>query len=465
MDKLWILTEEKPKISVIEEILKLYAENFKDKATFSKDITIEPNIKAGIFNFYYTLKGVKLDNCSEIILITVSGNSSFIDFLVFKQENKPNGSKEDNLLMAVEETKTSGKESRNTGVYQRGSKFVFFEHYYKNVKKYMLYNEECENDDSQKPADTIIFGTNMFLSMGIDIVGKSIDPWFNKFSSIDDLIAFKRSMRAAPNGNVPITINQYDDRIEISGRLDKPSGAGNIAHDPNIGALSLISKTIRDLGWTKDIVITKHGVKQEYINNTRAGNKFLYICKILNLKLANIVLPENIKLPDKYWHYETRSEKMASILLHILAENAGLKSIYQNHAGCERGYFITRDNRLIALPKVDSNGVKLYIPDLVLYSKKYNEIILLEGKKLETLEDGLREINNYNSIENEYIKPEYSGCKISRYLTIFGGNLDVLPHEKVLFYLNSAGKIIIPNTFPAAAAEVFSAPNISISHN
>ncbi len=39
--------------------------------------------------------------------------------------------------MAIEETKTSDDESRNTGVYQRGSKFVYITPYYQNVKLYV----------------------------------------------------------------------------------------------------------------------------------------------------------------------------------------------------------------------------------------------------------------------------------------------------------------------------------------
>lgn len=448
MDKLWILTEEKPKISVVKEILKLYCRDFKDEGIFSEKCKINPVFIDGKFQFYYTFEGVKLSKCSEIILATVSGTSSFFDFLVFKQKEQPNGTSNDNLLMAVEETKTSGEESRNTGVYQRGSKFVFIENYYNNIKKYMLYNEELENDESKKPADTITFGTNMFLALDVDIVGKETDKWFSKFNSIDELIAYKNTMRKPPAGNVPIEITKYEDRIEISGRLSKPADKGNIGHDPNIGALSMISKTLRYLGWKKDIIITQHGVTQEYINKTKGNNKFLYICKILNLKLKDLDLPVNISLPTQYWHYEKSSEKMASILLHIMAENIGMRAIYQNHAGCERGYFITKDNKLVTLPKKDKNNINLYIPDLVLHSQDCNEILVIEGKKLSTIQDGLEEIEDYDSIENEYIKVAYPECTVIRYLSIFGGNLTNIPNEKVLFYLSNDGTICLPSNLP-----------------
>ena len=259
---------------------------------------------------------------------------------------------------------------------------------------------------------TSVFGTNMLLTLNVDIVGKDTSKWFKKFSSIEDMIRFKAGMRQPPAGNVPINITRYDDRIEVSGRLAKPADAGNIGHDPNIGALSLISKGLRYLGWKKRIVITKHGVTQEYVNRTHGKNKFLYICNILNVELDGIVMPEKVSLPEKYWHYEMSSEKMASILLHMVGEYHGLRGIYQNHAGCERGYFKTKSNQLITLPKKDRNGINLYIPDLVLQDPKSNYVILVEGKKLSTLQAGIDEIEDYDSIEIEFIKPYYRDCKI-----------------------------------------------------
>ena len=72
-----------------------------------------------------------------------------------------------------------------------------------------------------------------------------------------------------PQGNVPILINKTDGKITVSGRLYKSDG---LAHDPNIGALSLISAAIRKLGWIGEIVITRHGLKQKHL---QADNKFI----------------------------------------------------------------------------------------------------------------------------------------------------------------------------------------------
>ncbi len=463
MENLWLLTEERPKPSVILQIIEMYCNDFEDKIALKEEIRIKPIIENGVFKFIYVIEGLKVYGAKNIYIKTVSGSSSFLDFLLFKQEFAPKeGCSTDNLIMAIEETKTSDDESRNTGVYQRGSKFVYITPYYDKVKLYMLYNEELEAREDKKPSDTSIFGTNILLTLGVTIVGKDISKWFKPFESLDELINFKASMRKPPAGNVPIEIKKFPDRIEISGRLSKPADAGNIGHDPNIGALSMISKCIRALGWNEDIVITMHGVTQAYVNRTRGKNKFLYICNILGLKLDGITMPKSVSLPELYWHYEMSSEKMTSILLHVLGMYNGMYGVYENHAGCERGYFRTKSGELITLPKKDRQGINLYLPDVVLYDEPSNIILLVEGKKLSTLSNGIEEIQYYDSIENEYIKPAYKGVNILRCISIFGGNDSGYLHKDVLIYMNLAGKIFINPNAPECVKSMFRSVGVNI---
>lgn len=455
MDNLWILTEERPKPSVILQILDTYCADFNDIKSDYSNIEIKPVIINGVFKFQYLITGINIKSIDKIFIETVSGSSSFFDFLMFKQVERPKEGQTENLIMAIEETKTSDDESRNTGVYQRASKFVFIDPYTTTAKLYMLYNDELNAREDKKPSDTSIFGTNMLLTIGVTFVGKDMSKWFNSFENLDQLITFKSKMRKPPAGNVPIDITKFENKIEISGRLSKPADKGNIGHDPNIGALSIIAKCLRHLGWEKDIVITKHGVSQEYINNTKGNNKFLHICKILDLKLEGIVMPDSKVLPDKYWHYEISSEKITSIFLHVIGEYYGIKGIYQNHAGCERGYFKTKNNDLIALPKKDFNGENLYLPDLILHDPKTNFIILVEGKKINTLQNGIDEIKYYDSIENEYIKKYYPECEILRCVSIFGGDHLNHLHDDVLIYLNKYGQIFINPNAPECIKKIF----------
>lgn len=444
---LWILTEEKPKVSVIAQIASLYSEDFFSHTIFQSDIKIVPIIKGTKFSFTYVVRGIEITGVDDIFIKTVSGNTSFVDFLVFLQEKAPEENGSDIPIMAIEETKTSDEESRNTGVCQRVTKFVYIDAFYPQVKKYMLYNEELQTDEEKRPSETNIIGTNILLTLGVIIVGKKL-KWFRPYTRIEEIISAKNSQRRPPAGNVPVRLDRVGDTIFISGRLAKPKDAGNIGHDPNIGTLSMLAKGLRALGWKGSIVITKHGVSQSYMNRAGARNKFIFVCALLDIELEGIELPHNIELPQSYWHYEKRSEKVASILLHILMENNGCLEVYQNHAGCERGYFYSKDREQITLPKKDTNGKNLLLPDVVMFDVDENIAVLVEGKQISTLDQGVREIRGYDSIENEYIKVYYPESITYRCVSIFGGKLYEIPHEEVLFYLNDDGYMFVNQNAP-----------------
>lgn len=440
MSNIWLLTEEKPKISTIIQILNIYKQDFNKDFICEEKIEIFPIIEDNRFVFTYNVRGITVENIDNIYIKTVSGGSSFLDYLFIEQENEPTETEPCNIIFAVEETKTSDDESRNTGVYQRCSKFVYIKAFY-NVPLYMLYNDELELRENKKPSDTSILGTNMLLTNNVKIVGKPIERWFAPFNSIDELITFKNRMRRPPAGNIPILITKYPNKITISGRLDKPNNIGKISHDPNIGALSYISYTLRQLGWEDEIEIINHNINQSSVTNN-SNNKFLSICNLLRISMNGINMPANYQLPGSYWHYELKSEKMASILFHIICEDLGFSEVYQNHAGCERGYFKTATNELIALPKkIDLHN--LLIPDVIMRDDRNKIVYLMEGKKLDTINAGLSEIEDYDDIEMYYINRYFPDYTVKRYLTIFGGFLNNLPHEKVLFYLNENGNIFI----------------------
>ena len=443
MNNIWFLTEEKPKASVVKQILQIYKDDFGVDFTCHHHIDIRPIGDNDVFSFTYEIEGISVDGINKLFVKTVSGGSSFLDFMFFVQENAPVEGGDNNLVFAVEETKTSDDESRNTGVYQRCSKFVYIKAFYPDAPLYMLYNDELELRKEKKPSDTSILGTHMLLTNNVKISGKPVDKWFKPFHSIDELIAFKNGMRRPPAGNTPILINRIGDKITVSGRLDKPKNIGKIAHDPNIGALSYIAYTLRQLGWSGEIEIVDHHIVQSSVRNN-SHNKFLSICNMLDLKMEGITMPTKYELPDSYWHYEKKSEKMASILFHIACEYLGLKEVYQNHAGCERGYFKSVTGELITLPKYcGSDNHNLLIPDVIMRDDSNKIVYLMEGKKLTTLSNGLAEIEGYDDIENLYINRYFPGYTVKRYLTIFGGSKRSLPHEKVLLYLADDGHLIM----------------------
>jgi hypothetical protein len=273
---IWILTEERPKIEVLKQILNKFATD-RNSCAFIDNLRILPVLKNNKFIFTYEVINFRCNKVDKIFIKTVSGYSSFVDFLVFFQDEEP--SLKDKPVYVIEETKTDDSESRNSGIYQRCSKFVFLHHYYPDpaVKMIMLYNLQV--DQREKQSQTNIFGTRMLLTLGVEILGKQLDSdIFTPFLSIKELIDYKKQMRSAHKGNGPIQLAQKPDRIEISGRLIK---SDSLSHDPNIGALSIICAVLRKLGWKNDLIITKHGLKQRHI---KANNKFILIANKLEIR-------------------------------------------------------------------------------------------------------------------------------------------------------------------------------------
>ena len=458
MKNLWILTEERPKKAVLKTIFEYFAKDQKC-GFFGSELRILPILDENrCFSFVYEVIGFRCSKIDKVYIKTVSGNSSFTDFLVFYQEAQPRV--EDIPIYAIEETKTDDKESRNTGVYQRCSKFVYIHYYYPQTKKIMLYNLQVAQ--KQTPTETYIFGTRLLMTLGVEILGKKLDyDIFKPFQNIDEVIRFKNNMRRPPKGNVPIEIKKSLDKIEISGRLYK---SGGLAHDPNIGALSIISAVLRRLGWIGRIEITCHGLQQEHVG---AGNKFVRIAHILGVELQGLQIPP-CEMSDTYWHYETQGEKLGTIFMHVVVENfTESYSVFENHAGCEKGYFITSDGQHIPLAKYDDRdaykaGDKsriIAIPDLVLVDIKEHEIITIEGKKYVNREKGIEELSLYNSFEKKYIERYYASFRIVRTVVLYGGREEQILEIEVGFLLNENGRLVLgikaPRLFHRAIRNLF----------
>ena len=450
---LWILTEERPKKEVVSQILKKFSEEQGVPASFDSLRIIPILDESSNFTSEYKILGVKSPTIENIYLSIISGSSSFVDYLVYFQDSKPDP--KERPLYAIEETKTDDSESRNTGVFQRATKFVYLEVFHPGVDKTMLYNLQI--DQKAEPTQTNIFGTRCFRTLGVQFMGKtdnaaSLSGW----SSIRELIEFKDQMRKPPAGNVPILIKQVNkDLISISGRLVK---SGGLSHDPNIGALSLIAATLRNLGWTKRIQIVEHGLTKQMV---RPKNKFVQIANHLKIELDGINLP-SAYLPGEYWEYETTGEKLGSIFIHLVVEefSEGF-SIYENHAGCERGYFYTADRKPLAVGKRLSNedGVmlknaeKIAIPDLVIFDTKRSEMINIEGERSVNVDAGIKQIANFSNMEKTYIKHYYPKCKVIRTVVLYGGLDKTIDSDEVGFLLNSTGKMVLGKNAPQVFKE------------
>jgi hypothetical protein len=302
-------------------------------------------------------------------------------------------------------------------------------------------------EQKEKPTPTYIFGTKLLLTFGVEILGKKLDDKiFVSFKTIDELISAKNAMPLPrSSNNIPIRIEKSNTKIEISGRLYK---SGGLSHDPNIGALSIISAVLRKLDWSGKIEITKHGLSQNHVGKT---NKFIQIANLLDISLQGLKIP-TVEINEKYWKYEWLGEKLGTIFIHLVVEDfANGHSIFENHAGCEKSYFIPLDGDPIPLAKyTDKDKYKagnksqiVNIPDLVLLDLSNKIAVDVEGKKYEYRTKGIKELATYDAFDNFYTKKHYPEYSIIRTVVLYGSEKEQVIEFEVGFLLNENGKLIL----------------------
>lgn len=439
---LWFLTEERPKSNVIQTILATFLKDFGFVGVI-RPLIIRPILRNNKFTFTYEVTGFECKKVENIYIKTVTGNSSFVDFLIFYQDSEPKA--QDEPIYAIEETKTDDRESRNTGVYQRCSKFVFVDFYYPKAKKIMLYNLQVEQ--KEVTTDTNVFGTKMLKTLSVSIIGKKGTELekFNPFDSIDEFIELKNKMEN-PRYGQPVKLLKKENKIEISAKLLKGK---SLSHDPNIGMTTIMAKVLRNLGWNKEIQITNHQLPNQ--KSVGRKNKFILIANKIGISLENLTIPK-VEINEDYWRYDNDGEKLGTIFIHLVVENfTNGKSIYENHAGSERGYFFPLSGEPIALEKYKDRtlykaGDKkqiIEIPDLILLDPKEKEIINIEGEKYSNRNAGILQIKTFDFIEKVYIKKHYPNFKIIRTVVLFGSEETSIVEIEVGFLLNKNGQLIL----------------------
>ncbi len=431
---LWILTEERIKTNVVQKIISK-SSDVKKLDISIKNLVIIPQYNNQKFKHIYLVKGFCSNKINNIFIRSVKGETSFVDFLVYLQNEKPEPSQMlSNCIYAIEETKTSTFDSRNTAMGQRSTKFLFLDYYlnkYKYTYKSIMYfsHKQPENDHH-----SVIFVNRMLLHLNISIEfwGKKLKH-LKKFNNLNEFIDEKNriSDTNTRKNDTPIYIKKNSQNIEISALLANPNNknqnySGRIKHDPNMGQVPLIAYTLRKLGWKGKILITKHQIKQKAVSSMR-GNKFTYLAGYIGFELSGIKFNKNSSImPKKYWQYDKKNEKVASILAQVILESKGMVTIFDNHGSCEKSYFIGLDekgsNQEIPISKKYSrSGGK--IPDLVVKDDQNKKIYMYEGKKIEEIKAGLNEIKGFDKFEETYLKPSYPEYSYVRGLIINGGLL------------------------------------------
>ena len=522
---LWILTEERPKPEVIEFIVKKYGEDKKVDYEINK-IKFKSIIEKKKFCFEWEVEGIKIENIDKIIIQIVSGYSSFVDYLVFESLKAPED--EDTPLYLIEETKTTNAESRNVAAFQRTAKFVFIEQYerFKESEKIMLYT-------LRKPyftyPNTFLFGLKAMKTMQVSIhvlqddkmIGNhmSTDGTLNdlKFKNFEEFMKMKNDLSTERNDNTPIEIKieeSFPDedvpkKISISAKLEK---SGEFTYDPNIGAVSLLSFLSKKLSpKIEDIIIKRHGCENIKSKVENSEGKLVKIATVLKqnwgvkLSLDGIDM-KKVELETDYWKFEKEGEKIGTIFLHLLLLNTKLEIIYEQHAGTERGYFVTpiyfsenkkntpelwkifqecvqelnekeyknlrKELGLIDLPKDkskksifgdDASEKTFHIPDLIILDYDNEEILIIEGEKAENVngkEKGVNQLPLFKDLEEKYIKKYYPKYECKKFVVLYGdedekyNEMEQEDKDKVILRLQTDGVVNIYDNCPQIIKDV-----------
>ena len=109
-----MFTEERPRTGVLIEILQLFCTKKKLVMNTENPAYLVPLIENNRFKFRYELLGVQIPNIKSIYIELAKGYKSFVDYLLYESKTKPTHDQEP--FIAIEETKTDSKESRNTAL-------------------------------------------------------------------------------------------------------------------------------------------------------------------------------------------------------------------------------------------------------------------------------------------------------------------------------------------------------------
>ena len=228
------------------------------------------------------------------------------------------------------------------------------------------------------------------------------------------------------------------DKIEVSARLQKGKNQKSWS-DPSTGFVAAVCFVIKQVfKFSGEIKIVNHRFKNNPFRNKSKSKLVILVSQLKNIKLGKWSFPV-AKLPVSYFK-ETKGEKRVSILLHLAIEfTQTAKIIYENHAGCEQGYFDTNLSQPKKYESLKKVGTKK--PDLIIIDDKTKRIFILEAegtKKVFKKGEGISQLDKFDAVEKDYCKKYYPGYKCERYVILYGKHVNA---PEVIFTLTTEGEI------------------------
>jgi hypothetical protein len=434
----WCLGEEQVSFEIINLIKLVLKEVCNCDLLLDKDnISFNEFFLDGKVSF--EIKGLKSDRCNRFIytIVEKDGNG-FVDYLCYESDNFPLPNSKP--LAVAEATKNKGSESGNMSD-QRSGKIIPIKEKWGNIPYFYIIsnpNKIEEIEKSFKQSHKCAFAT--IIALGGTIIISSTDKfgykkYINEFeyNSIEDIE--NQEFKKKGSSGVPSRVYLNNGEAYISANLYKKGGE----HDPGVGYVSSRSYLVRSINPDIKINIINH--KRDINFFKRENNKLINVLKTIGvnilLKDSNFEIEKksNIYKDKSYWKYANSGEKIATILMEKIFEKKGWEVLFTNHAGCGKSYIKINN-------KFYTSKNKKGIPDLVLYNKDLNKIMVIEGETTKNYKNGIRQINDENF--NEFIKSEFlihlPNVIVEKYISTYG---DFNNEEGVIFNITKEFEVNI----------------------
>jgi hypothetical protein len=414
-----------------------------------KDITInEEEFKYELIEtdkkLSFEIKGLSSEKYDKFVYILISRDGNgFVDFLFYEGNESP--TENDKPIAAAEATKNSGKEAGNMIAQRSPKKIAIFEKWgdipytffianpnpiEKTIKTFsQTHNCEFATITAEK------FGTSEITISQIDKFGyKVYTPPF-KYSKLEDIVTQedKRKGKAEPNFEsktvkIPYRVFNRNNRVELQASLYKSKGN----NDPGEGYIASRAFLVRELEPNKEIVLINHKQNKKFFEKT--NNKLINALKSTGVTVefpdgTSMTIEKEEGIYNKpYWKYANKGEKIGTIYMEQYFLKLGYEVLFTNHAGCGKSY-ISFDGKSYKTKQ----GVG--IPDLVLYKRENNKLLVIEGEQSKNYKKGLKQVKNVKF--NEFIVREFlsilpQGVDVCKYLCTYG---DYNNEPEVIFNL------------------------------
>ena len=435
--KLYIFGEEKPNssgvynsISYVLEKLNVPHESSLDR--FSADLCKGSSRK-------YEINGFCSYEFASIEYRMVSGNTSMVDLMFYLQEEVPTN--QSKPVYFVEITKNAWNQSGNMSD-QRAGKSILPLAIYGSVPFLYLVNmgigarAQPNRSHARALKRMNLIGADVAISFDGEEGVYPVNVTTVSINSVEDMV----SEDAQGRHGGPRMYFEAANQLVFDCRLDKADDPEQTS-DPNVGFVMSSVFAAINLGHTGSILIKNHGKLPKYF----AGNNKLMHCLRIAARSADIYI-EGVKgriqhapFTGTYFRDEQRGEKNGTIALESFLAKRGWKTIFDNHAGCEKSDLVLSTGDRIQIPKKVDN-MPLGLPDLIMINERQKRIIVIEGEMSENLH---KQGKGYSQVlERKFVRTVdwirdhfYPKYKFEVHLATYGHHHG----EDILYHLNSDG--------------------------